>query len=149
MPFHPASLLLVFYRGFTFLRWLVCSHSQRVSFACSSGLAPLCRALHHVDFDELQVNFELSEKHRVELKEVKLPILLNLCQSLVRMGHANGDSSHLVQAKERATDAIELDAKVRKLPPFLSRYSSSSTTVKLMYIYVYMYVFMYYVFMYI
>ncbi|CAN0353597.1 unnamed protein product, partial [Ectocarpus sp. 8 AP-2014] len=36
------------------------------------------RALHHVDFDELQINFDFSDKHRESLTAAKLPVLLNL-----------------------------------------------------------------------
>ncbi|CAM9801961.1 unnamed protein product, partial [Ectocarpus sp. 4 AP-2014] len=44
------------------------------------------RALHHVDFDELQINFDFSDKHREILTAAKLPVLLNLCQCLAKLG---------------------------------------------------------------
>ncbi|CAN0210686.1 unnamed protein product, partial [Hapterophycus canaliculatus] len=44
------------------------------------------RALYHVDFDELQINFDFNDKHRESVTKAKLPVLLNLCQCLAKLG---------------------------------------------------------------
>lgn len=79
----------------------------------------LCRnrALYHVEFDELQVNFDFNDKHREALCEAKLPVLLNLCQCLAKSGRAatgGGRDENANRASEYAGQAIELDATVRR-----------------------------------
>ncbi|CAN0402416.1 unnamed protein product, partial [Laminaria digitata] len=68
-------------------------------------------ALYHVDFDELQVNFDFNDEHRLSLGKAKLPILINLCQCLARSGGAGGRGKNARRAVEFAGQAIELDAE--------------------------------------
>lgn len=69
------------------------------------------RALYHIDFDELQINFDFNDKHRETLTGAKLPVLLNLCQCLAKSGGGRGENAG--RAAEHAGQAIELDATVR------------------------------------
>lgn len=69
------------------------------------------RALYHVDFDELQINFDFNDKHRETLTAAKLPVLLNLCQCLAKSGGGRGENAG--RAAEYAGQAIELDSTVR------------------------------------
>lgn len=71
-----------------------------------------------MDFDELQINFDFSDKHRESLTAAKLPVLLNLCQCLAKLGGSatgggGGRSDNASRAVEHAGQAIELDATVR------------------------------------
>lgn len=72
-----------------------------------------------MDFDELQINFDFSDKHRESLTAAKLPVLLNLCQCLAKLGGSarggggGGRSNNAGRAAEFAGQAIELDATVR------------------------------------
>lgn len=71
-----------------------------------------------MDFDELQINFDFSDKHRESLTAAKLPVLLNLCQCLSKLGGSvrgggGGRSDNAGRAAEHAGQAIELDATVR------------------------------------
>eukprot|EP00903_Cladosiphon_okamuranus_P018678 g17192.t1 len=70
------------------------------------------RALYHVDFDELQINFDFNEKHRETLTAAKLPVLLNLCQCLAKSGGGRGENAG--RAAEYAGQAIELDSTCAK-----------------------------------
>lgn len=72
---------------------------------------PSGSALYHVDFDELQVNFDFNDEHRLSLGAAKLPILLNLCQCLARSG-GGGRGENAGRATEYAGQAIALDATV-------------------------------------
>eukprot|EP00904_Undaria_pinnatifida_P013918 jgi/Undpi1/9657/HiC_scaffold_27.g12113.m1 len=72
------------------------------------------RALYHVDFDELQVNFDFTDEHRLSLAKTKLPILLNLCQCLARTGGKERRGKNAKRAVEFAGQAIELDAECTK-----------------------------------
>ncbi|KAG5192457.1 hypothetical protein JKP88DRAFT_351884 [Tribonema minus] len=64
------------------------------------------RALHHVDMDELQVQFGLTDAHRAALFAVKVPVLLNICQCALRSA-APGGAAEVI---ELATAAIAMDA---------------------------------------
>ncbi|CAM9316874.1 unnamed protein product, partial [Choristocarpus tenellus] len=70
------------------------------------------RALYHIDFDDMQVQFDFSDKHRGELFAAKLPVLLNLCQCLLRSSAPGG--SRATQAVVRASEAIEMDPQSAK-----------------------------------
>ena len=70
-------------------------------------------ALYHVEFDELQINFDFTDDHRARLSKAKLPILLNLCQCLSKSGGSAGRSENFGRAAGYAGQAIELDATVR------------------------------------
>eukprot|EP00752_Nemacystus_decipiens_P003410 g3156.t1 len=70
------------------------------------------RALYHVDFDELQINFDFSDKHREALTAAKLPVLLNLCQCLAKSGGGRGENAG--RAADYAGQAIELDSTCAK-----------------------------------
>src|SRR4051812_41380484 len=43
------------------------------------------RALHHVEMDDLQIQFELQEQHREQLYAQMVPALLNLSQCLLKL----------------------------------------------------------------
>lgn len=86
------------------------------------------RALYHVEFDELQVNFDFNDKHREALSEAKLPVLLNLCQCLAKSGRAatgGGRDENASRASGYAGQAIELDTKVRIDTPLSVRVALS------------------------
>ncbi|CAN0156239.1 unnamed protein product [Scytosiphon promiscuus] len=76
------------------------------------------RALYHVDFDELQINFDFNDKHRESVTQAKLPVLLNLCQCLAKLGGAasggGGRSENAGRAADYAGQAIKLDATCAK-----------------------------------
>lgn len=73
------------------------------------------RALYHVDFDELQIEFDFNDKHRESVAKAKLPVLLNLCQCLAKLGGGGGGrGENAGRAADYASQAIKLDATVRK-----------------------------------
>lgn len=74
-----------------------------------------------MDFDELQINFDFNDKHRDSVTAAKVPVLLNLCQCLAKLGWApsrggDGRSENAGRAADYAGQAIALDATVRITP---------------------------------
>lgn len=67
-------------------------------------------ALHHVDFDELSYNFELMDKHRVEIDSIRSPLWVNCATCLCTLNEDLG------KAVEYCDLAIKLDpANVKAL----------------------------------
>ena len=62
------------------------------------------RALYHVDFDELQYNFELLDEHRAVVDAVRVPVLVNVATCHFRL-------NRFPEALAKLEDALKYDAK--------------------------------------
>jgi tetratricopeptide (TPR) repeat protein len=68
------------------------------------------RALHHVEMDEMQVQFELMDHHREALFATKIPTLLNLSQCLMRQGH-EGAAAEVIMLTDEALQMDKANVK--------------------------------------